>query len=254
MPKNILVVDDDPGLRDLLKKYLDENGFSTETVEDGRALDVWMEDKTADLIILDLMLPGEDGLSIARRLRASTQIPLIMLTASGEELDKIIGLEVGADDYLSKPFNPRELLARIRAVLRRYDFTIDATKDVTTNLSVNLSAKAAQPHEHSPHNAHFGDFEFNHHSKILSKNNHEVELTSGETNLLEIFLAHPNRVLSRDKIMDYLSDHTHEQYDRSIDVRITRLRAKIESDTSSPIFIRTVWGKGYRFTSNSNSF
>ncbi|MBL4679556.1 MAG: response regulator [Pseudomonadales bacterium] len=237
MLKKIPVVDDDPGLRDLLKKYLDENGFDTEMVEDAIALDAWLKEKEADFIILDLMLPGEDGLSIARRLRVSNQVPVIMLTASGEELDRIIGLEIGADDYLSKPFNPRELLARIRAVLRRSE----------------LTSKASIKNKSPLHNTDFGDFQFNHNSKLLYKNGNEVELTSGETSLLEIFLAHPNHVLSRDQIMDYLSDHTHDQFDRSIDVRITRLRAKVESDTSSPTYIRTVWGKGYRFTISDNT-
>lgn len=224
----LLVVDDDPGLRKLLKKYLDENGYHTSAVEDGAALDEWLEGHSADLIILDLMLPGEDGLSIARRLRASIQIPVIMLTAKGDELDAIVGLEVGADDYIAKPFNPRELLARIRAVLRRSNSTIGET-------------------QHAPVLA-FGDFHFSPESKVLLRNGQEIELTSGESDLLEIFLQHPNHVLSRDQIMDYLTHDTLDPFDRSIDVRITRLRAKIEDNSSSPVFIRTVWGKGYRFT------
>ena len=226
--QKLLVVDDDPSLRQLLKKYLDENGYDTSTVEDGVALDQWLSSHSADLIILDLMLPGEDGLSIARRLRVSDNIPVIMLTARGEELDRIIGLEVGADDYLAKPFNPRELLARIRAVLRRSSAVADHTQPAQT--------------------LHFGDFSFNTDSRVLTRGGSEVELTSGETNLLEVFLHHPYRVLSRDQIMDYLAHGPIDSFDRSIDVRITRLRAKIESQPSSPCFIRTAWGQGYRFT------
>lgn len=229
----VLVVDDDPSLRKLLKKYLDENGYHTSTVEDGVALDKWLSDRPVDLIILDLMLPGEDGLSIARRLRVSSQIPVIMLTARGDELDAIIGLEMGADDYLAKPFNPRELLARIRAVLRRSTLTARETQRVPTLV--------------------FGDFNFNPESKVLLKNGHEVELTSGESRLLEILLQHPNHVLSREQIMDYLTHDTLAPFDRSVDVRITRLRAKIENNPSSPVFIRTAWGKGYRFTPTGNS-
>ena len=228
MPTKILVVDDDQGLRDLLKKYLDQNGFHTSTVEDGISLDQWLESDSPDLIILDLMLPGEDGLSIARRLQVSHQIPVIMLTARGEELDRIIGLEVGADDYLSKPFNPRELLARIRAVLRRTS-PIVATQN-------------------SEESFNFSDFSFNLNSKVLTRNGAEITLTSGDLDLLEILLLHPNHVLSRNQIMDQLNIGTHDSFDRSVDVRITRLRAKIEDNPSSPSFIRTVRGQGYRFT------
>jgi DNA-binding response OmpR family regulator len=232
-PQRLLVVDDDPGLRQLLKKYLDENGYNTSTVEDGASVDEWLSKNTADLIILDLMLPGEDGLSIARRLRVSSQVPVIMLTARGEELDRIIGLEVGADDYLAKPFNPRELLARIRAVLRRSVHAIEEKQQISS--------------------LKFGDFNFNPDSKVLSRGGHEVALTNGEASLLEIFLHHPNHMLSRDQIMDYISRRALDPFDRSIDVRVNRLRAKIENDPSSPVFIRTVWGKGYRFTPDGNS-
>lgn len=225
----ILVVDDDVGLCDLLYQYLEKQGFSVDTVEDGKAMDVYLENSSPDLIILDLMLPGEDGLSIAKRLNSSGQTPLIMLSACGEEVDRIIGLEVGADDYLAKPFSPRELLARIRSVLRRY-----------TRLE-NSEAERGQ----SIFN--FGPYQLDTISQSLKKNAEEVAITSGEFSLLKIFLEHPNRVLSRDTLLEKLKGYDCSPFDRSIDVRIMRLRQKIEADSATPQFIQTVWGEGYRF-------
>lgn len=225
----ILVVDDDVGLCDLLHQYLEKQGFSVDTVEDGKAMDVYLENSSPDLIILDLMLPGEDGLSIAKRLNSSGQTPLIMLSACGEEVDRIIGLEVGADDYLAKPFSPRELLARIRSVLRRY-----------TRLE-NSEAERGQ----SIFN--FGPYQLDTISQSLKKNAEEVAITSGEFSLLKIFLEHPNRVLSRDTLLEKLKGYDCSPFDRSIDVRIMRLRQKIEADSATPQFIQTVWGEGYRF-------
>lgn len=225
----ILVVDDDVGLCDLLHQYLEKQGFSVDTVEDGKAMDVYLENSSPDLIILDLMLPGEDGLSIAKRLNSSGQTPLIMLSACGEEVDRIIGLEVGADDYLAKPFSPRELLARIRSVLRRY---------------TRLESSEA---ERGQSIFNFGPYQLDTISQSLKKDAEEVAITSGEFSLLKIFLEHPNRVLSRDTLLEKLKGYDCSPFDRSIDVRIMRLRQKIEADSATPQFIQTVWGEGYRF-------
>ena len=226
----ILVVDDDPGIQQLLTRYLNENGYATASVSNGKAMDRWLQQHQADLIILDLMLPGEDGLSLARRLRSSGNMPIIMLTARGEDVDRIIGLEMGADDYLAKPFNPRELLARIRTVLRR-------------------GAMSGEPDVALPGDqCRFGDFTLDFSRNLLFRQGVEVELTSGEMKMLIVLAQHPDRVLSRDQLMDLLSGGTRDPFDRSIDVRITRLRSKIEANPASPQFIRTVWGVGYRFT------
>jgi len=232
---HILVVDDDAGLRELLQEYLTAQGYRVTTVADGVAMDAHLAGNTADLVILDLMLPGEDGLALARKLRVRGNLPIIMLSARGEDVDRIVGLEVGADDYLSKPFNPRELLARIRALLRR---------------SENTHA-ADEPANHIAYR--FGDFQLNIDTHDLHKNGTSVPLTAGEFNLLRIFIEHPNRVLSRDSIMDMLKGYERSPFDRSIDVRVTRLRRKIEEDPNTPLFIRTVWGEGYLFASSSNS-
>jgi DNA-binding response OmpR family regulator len=228
---HILVVDDDPDLHELLGRYLSEQGFEVTGVEDGAAMDRFLATRSTDLIILDLMLPGEDGLSIAKRLRSDRDTPIIMLSARGEEVDRIVGLEVGADDYLPKPFNPRELLARIRAVLRRPTAPSNAESD------------NAQEQTFS-----FGPFRLDPVTQELTRDEEKVSLTSGECALLTIFVEHPNRVLSRDTLVDMLKGFERSPYDRSIDVRVTRLRRKIENDPSSPVYIHTVWGEGYRFS------
>ena len=219
----ILVVDDDVAIGELLEQYLGNEGFIVTSVLDGESMDRYLLHHTVDLIILDIMLPGEDGLSIARRLRKDQDTPILMLSARGDEVDRIVGLEVGADDYLPKPFNPRELLARVRAILRRNHPAQEKT--VCT----------------------FGDFRLDFDSGLLTCEGQNVPLTSGDYDLLKIFVRHPNRVLSRDKLVDLLSGDDRFPYDRSIDVRITRLRRKIEKDHKSPVYIQTVWGEGYRF-------
>jgi two-component system phosphate regulon response regulator OmpR len=230
-PNRILIVDDDPALLELLERYLGEQGFAVAGVADGEAMDRYLAESPVDLIILDLMLPGEDGLSIAKRLRVSGTTPILMLSARGDDVDRIVGLEVGADDYLAKPFNPRELLARLRAILRRRQ---PETPAVT----------AVEPAEiHS-----FGDFHLDTASCTLTRGGEQVALTSGEYALLQIFVEHPNRVLSRDALVERLSGYERSPFDRSIDVRVTRLRRKIEADPSAPGFIQTVWGEGYRFS------
>jgi DNA-binding response OmpR family regulator len=233
--KNILVVDDDQGLRELLQEYLSSQGYQVRTVADGIAMEQHMRQEAVDLVILDLMLPGEDGLTLARKLKARGQQPIIMLSARGEDVDRIIGLEVGADDYLAKPFNPRELLARIRAVLRRGDETTTKVEESTQAIY------------------RFGTFQLNLNSRSLLKNGAEVSLTAREFNLLSIFVEHPNRVLSRDFLMDVMKGYERDPFDRSIDVSVTRLRRKIEVAPSSPEFVRTVWGEGYLFSPEGNA-
>jgi len=236
----ILVVDDDPDLRDLLIGYLAREGFAVTGAENGRNMDAALAATDYDLILLDLMLPGEDGLSIARRLRQSSQIPIIMLSARGDEVDRIVGLEVGADDYVSKPFNPRELLARIRAVLRRRDAA---------------AAPSGAPGEAAPgaETFDFGPYHLDTRSRELRKDGEVIALTGGELDLLAVLAAHPNRVLDRDRLLDLLKGYERSPFDRSIDVQIARLRAKIEPDTKRPRYIRTVWGKGYMFTPSGGS-
>ena len=226
---HLLIVDDDGETRDLLSIYLSEQGFSVSAVPDGRAMDEWLASNETDLVILDLMLPGEDGLSLARRLRSERQLPIVMISARGEDVDRIVGLEVGADDYLPKPFNPRELLARIRAVLRRQH-------------------PAAEPEAPAKHIRTFGPFQLDTVQRSLHRGDEEIELSRAEFDLLSVFASRPNVVLSRDTIMDSLSGRDRDPFDRSIDVRVTRLRHKIEDDPAKPQFIRTVWGVGYQFT------
>jgi two-component system phosphate regulon response regulator OmpR len=223
----LLVVDDDAELRELAHAYLTQQGFDVETVADGPGMDARLRDGAFDLLILDLMLPGEDGLSIAKRLKGRVDLPIIMVSAQGEDVDRIVGLEVGADDYIAKPFNPRELLARIRAVLRR----------AHTQPAEDATAAVFR----------FGDFEMDTNAHRLSRNGQLVGLTSGEFDLLAVLVKHPNKVLDRDRILDLLTGAERSPFDRSIDVRVTRLRSKIEPNPSSPIYIKTIWGKGYMF-------
>ena len=225
---SLLIVDDDPRLRELLNRYLSEQGFLTHAVADGVAMERHLAEQAVDLIILDLMLPGDDGLTLARRLRRSSETPIIILSARGDEVDRIVGLEVGADDYLPKPFNPRELLARIRAVLRR------------------KSPEEQQKPER--HIRSFGPFQLNLDNRTLSRDGEEIPLTAGELALMEVFAEHPNRILNRDRLVDLLKGYDRSPFDRSVDVRVTRLRRKIEPDPKTPRFIRTVWGRGYLFT------
>ncbi|MEA3276749.1 MAG: response regulator [Pseudomonadota bacterium] len=226
-PTRILVVDDDADLRDLLTDYLRREGYEVAGVEDGTAMDAWLAEHSADLLILDLMLPGEDGLTLARRLRKDSQVPIVMLSARGDEVDRIVGLEVGADDYLAKPFNPRELLARIRAVLRRH--------------AQPAASVSGEPLE-------FGPYRLDLARRELSREGTPIPLTGGELDLLQVLVEHPNRVLDRDRLLDLLKGYERSPFDRSIDVQVARLRAKIEPDTKNPSYIRTVWGKGYLFT------
>jgi len=228
-PRRLLVVDDELKLRELLKTYLAQEGYAVDAVEDGRAMDLYLAEYKVDLVILDLMLPGEDGLSIGRRLQQQKNLPFIILSARGEELDKIVGLEMGADDYLSKPFNPRELLARVRSVLRRC--AVDNTGH-ESELKPNMA---------------FGLFHLDVAKHQLTRDGQIVSLTAGEFTLLRTFLENPNRVLSRDVLLEKTKGYDHSPLDRSVDICVGRLRQKIEADPSEPVYLRTIWGSGYLF-------
>ena len=227
----ILIVDDDPRLRDLLRRYLGENGFNVLVSENGEAMKrLWVREHF-DVLILDLMMPGEDGLAILKRLRAEKDMtPVIMLTARGEDVDRILGLELGADDYLGKQFNPRELLARIHAVLRRRP---------------RQDAPGAPSMENEV--VKFGDFELDLGTRVLKKNGEIVPLTTGEFAVLKAFARHPRQPLSRDKLMEMARGREYEAFDRSLDVQVSRLRKLLEPDPSKPRYLQTVWGLGYVF-------
>lgn len=228
--RKILVVDDDARLRELLQRYLAEQGFTVRGVPDAREMDKWLARDAVDLLVLDLMLPGEDGLAICRRLRAAgNAIPIVMLTARGDEVDRIIGLEMGADDYLPKPFNPRELLARIQAVLRRRPPTVPGAP-----------SPDGEP-------VPFGEFLFDPVTRRLSRAGEALPLTSGEFSLLKVFVDHARQPLSRDRLLQLARGREPEAFDRSIDVTVSRLRRIIEKDPAHPRHIQTVWGFGYVF-------
>jgi two-component system, OmpR family, phosphate regulon response regulator OmpR len=225
----ILVVDDDQRLRDLLVRYLGGEGHEVKAVPDAAAMDKQLARERYDLVVLDLMLPGEDGLAICRRLRAQETAPaIIMLTAKGDDVDRIVGLEMGADDYLPKPFNPRELLARINAVLRR-------------------KAPAGPAGAPAEGIFTFGPFALNLSTRSLARAGKNVPLTTGEFSVLKVLVQHPRQPLSRDKLMELARGREYEVFDRSIDVQISRLRKIIEDDPAHPKHIQTVWGFGYVF-------
>ena len=226
----ILVVDDDLRLRDLLDRYLAEQGFAVRSASDAAAMDKLLVRERFDLLVLDLMMPGEDGLSICRRLRgAKNMVPIIMLTAKGEDVDRIVGLEMGADDYLPKPFNPRELVARINAVMRRR----------TDPLPPGAPGELGE--------VEFGGMVVNLATRTLTKNGVAAALTTGEFALLKVLVTHARTPLSRDKLMELARGREYEVFDRSIDVQISRLRKLIEADPAHPTHIQTVWGFGYVF-------
>jgi len=231
LPAHILALDDDPAVRQLVAEYLGQNDLRVSTVATGRELTELMVRETVDLVVLDLRLPGEDGLEIARRLREQSAIPILMLTGRAEEADRVMGLELGADDYLTKPFSPRELLARIRALLRR-------ARAQATVADAIAKVRAYR----------FGTWELNIGlRKLRNAAGESVELTKGEFSLLTAFLSAPQRILSRDQLLDMSRLHNAEVYDRSIDIQILRLRRKIETDPARPQFICTERGAGYVF-------
>jgi len=229
--QKVLVVDDDLRLRQLLERYLGEQGFVAKSVDGAAAMDKALARELFDLIVLDLMMPGEDGLAICRRLRgANNPVAIIMLTAKGDEIDRIVGLELGADDYLPKPFNPRELVARIHAVLRR---------------------RAAPPPPGAPaaieEIVRFGRIAINLATRELVREDATTPLTTGEFALLKALVDHPRQPMSRDKLMELARGREYDVFDRSIDVQISRLRKLVEDDPSKPRHIQTVWGFGYVF-------
>lgn len=226
----VLIVDDDVRLRALLERFLQEQRFSVRGASDSEYMDRLLIRETFHIIVLDLMLPGEDGISICQRLRAAgNSIPIIMLTAKGSEMDRIQGLESGADDYVAKPFNPRELLARIRAVLRRQQPMLPGAPSVDAEL------------------IEFGVFKFNLGTRELLRDNQVIPLTSGEFAVLKALVMHPHEPLSRDKLMHLARGRDYSALERSIDVQVSRLRRLIEVDASNPRYLQTVWGLGYVF-------
>jgi two-component system, OmpR family, response regulator len=227
---HILAVDDDPTIRGLIADYLGQNEYRVTTVADGRAMQAVLAEEVVDLVVLDLRLQAEDGMALARRLRDESTIPIIMLTGRSEEADRVMGLELGADDYLTKPFSPRELLARIRTVLRR------RRSEVRQGRPEGIRAYR------------FDGWELNLNTRRLTASEgREVSLSNGEFSLLVVLLGSPQRILSRDQLLDLSRLHNDEVYNRSVDVQIMRLRRKIEKDPAQPRYIRTERGAGYTF-------
>lgn len=225
---HILVVDDDAEIRGLLHDYLQKNGYRVTAVADGKSMRAALDRARPDLIVLDLMLPGEDGLTLCRELRSRSEVPIVMLTARGEEIDRIVGLEMGADDYLPKPFNPRELLARIKSILRR-----------SRALPENLKPDTARAFR-------FAGWRLDVAARnLVSPEGVVVPLSGTEFKLLRIFLTHPNRVLNRDQLVDLTQSRETEAYDRSIDLQVSRLRRRLGDDAREPSIIKTARGEGY---------
>jgi DNA-binding response OmpR family regulator len=226
---HIVVVDDDEGVRSMVAEYLVRNGFSVSEAEGGERLRAIMAERPIDLALLDISMPGDDGLTLAREIRGLGRAGIIMLTANSDDLDKIVGLEVGADDYVTKPFNPRELLARIRAVLRRLQGSGAVAATMGNEVQMGRCRLNLDTH------------------RLYDSDGSEVAITAMEFDLLKTFAEHPDRVLARDQLLDLAHSKDMEPFDRSIDTRIARLRRKIESDPSKPGCIKTVRGVGYVF-------
>ncbi|MDD9211481.1 response regulator [Aeromonas dhakensis] len=230
---HILVVDDHSEIRDLLKRFLEQHGLRVSCARDGKEMKRLLEEREFDLLVLDLMMPGEDGLTLCRELRAKSSLPIIMLTAMGEETDRIIGLEMGADDYLAKPFNPRELLARIKAVMRRTQVEPQQVAEALTRdlrfdrwlLDINRR-------------------------ELVDEEGVGLSLSTAEFDLLRVFLERPQRVLSRDQLLDLARGREAVAFDRAIDTLVSRLRRKLERDPKNPELIKTIWGGGYLFAAD----
>ncbi len=228
-----MVVDDEDDLRDTVGDYLGMHGFEVRTAEDGQSLRRLLEEERFDLAVLDINMPGEDGLSIARFLRETSDMGIVILTAAGETVDRIVGLEMGADDYLGKPFDPRELMARIKSVLRRRE------------AADRMSQAAGQADETV---VRFGHCLLNLDAqKLFDETGQEITITAMEFDLLKVFAENANRVLNRDQLLELAHNRDWEPFDRSIDIRVMRLRRKIESDPGKPQVIKTVRGVGYMF-------
>ncbi|EPJ96581.1 MULTISPECIES: two-component system response regulator OmpR [Pseudomonas] len=234
--EKILIVDDDPGLSSLLERFFVSKGYRARAVPNVEQMDRLLAREVFNLVVLDLMLPGEDGLSACRRLRAAgNRVPIIMLTAKGDELSRIKGLELGADDYLAKPFNPDELMARVRAVLRRQSAPVPGAPG-SEDESVT-----------------FGDYELSLATRELKRGDEVHMLTTGEFAVLKALVMHAREPLTRDKLMNLARGREWDALERSIDVQISRLRRMIEPDPSKPRYIQTVWGVGYVFVPDGNA-
>ena len=226
----ILLIDDEPSIREPLSEYLEAQGFAVTDAANASEARSVLRAQTVDLVVSDIMMPGEDGLSICRRLRAAeNQIPVIMLTAKGDDVDRIVGLEMGADDYVAKPFNPRELVARIQAVMRRQPHTLPGAPTPEDEIVA------------------FGRVKVNLGTRVLVRDGEEIQLTTGEFSLLKVLLTHPRQPLSRDKLMELARGREYGVFDRAIDVQVSRLRKLVEDDPAKPRYIQTVWGFGYVF-------
>ncbi|MBY0574176.1 MAG: response regulator [Undibacterium sp.] len=235
-PNTILIVDDDKEIRSLLADYLAGHGYTTLMAADGMTMWAMLEKNTVDLLVLDLNLPGDDGLTLCRNLRAKSKLPVIMLTARGEPLDRILGLEMGADDYLAKPFEPRELLARIRSVLRRSHFSVEQSREDKTDKLQKIR---------------FGDWVLDLVARhLISPDQRVIALSGSEYRLLTIFLDQANTVLNRDQLLNLTQGRDADPFDRSIDIQISRLRQKLGEDARSPQIIKTVRNGGYVLTVN----
>jgi len=220
----ILVVDDEPKITKLARDYLERNKFRVQIADDGVAALAIARTVRPDLVVLDLNLPGMDGLDVCRALRRESGVPIIMLTARSEEMDRLIGLELGADDYITKPFSPRELVARVRAVLRRVQGDVQHSGRIVV-----------------------GDLEIDEVGRQAVKRGEMIQLTRIEFNLLVLLASHPGQVFTRTQLLDQLHGVTHDGYDRSVDAHVKNLRRKVEDDPSEPEYVRTVYGIGYKF-------
>ena len=230
---HILVVDDHSEIRDLLKRFLEQHGMRVSCARDGKEMKRLLDEREFDLLVLDLMMPGEDGLTLCRELRVKSRLPIIMLTAMGEETDRIIGLEMGADDYLAKPFNPRELLARIKAVMRRTQAEIQPVPEpLTRDLRFDRWLLDINRRE------------------LVDEEGVGMSLSTAEFDLLKVFLERPQRVLSRDQLLDLARGREAVAFDRAIDTLVSRLRRKLERDPKNPELIKTIWGGGYLFAAD----
>ena len=226
---SVLIVDDDVQIRQLLRDYLSEFGMAVDAVADGTAMMDALQNRSFDLVILDLMLPGEDGISLCRSLRAKSDIPILMLTARGESMDRVVGLEVGADDYVVKPFEPRELVARIQSILRRTRGAREGPREQNGSILFmgwRLNCVLRQ---------------------LVSPEELVIPLSNAEFRLLKVFVEHPNRVLTRDFLLDQARGRNMDLFDRSIDLLVSRLRQKLGDDPRTPSLIKTVRGEGYLF-------
>ncbi len=233
--EHVLVVDDDPAVRGLIAEYLSTHGYEVTEAESGEAMREAIARALPDLVLLDINMPGEDGLTLARQLRSRYDVGIIMVTGSGDVVDRVVGLEVGADDYVTKPFDPRELRARVRSVLRR----LQATAPEGT-----AAPSPSAPRRRVPVGSCALDLDTH---QLFAADGREIPITSMEFDLLQVFTEHPQQVLTRDRLLTLTRNREWEPFDRSIDIRIARLRKKIEDDAERPQVIRTVRGAGYMF-------